>query len=269
MKFAFLLIFVFLAGFNGQAAPAEIFVAADGRDTNSGTKRKPYATLERARDQLRKLKAKKKFPPQGAIIWIRAGTYPLTKTFELSEQDSGSTNAPVFIRAFDDQQPRLIGGVELLLSDFHPVTDPTFLRRLDVSARTNVLEIELRKFGVTDFGGLWPEVFRGYNGWPELFCEGTPMHLARWPNAGFARMGAVLDSGSKPRYGEKPDRPGKFTYEGNRPERWLTSDEIFLDGFWSYKWYNECLKVAKVLPAEHTILFAAPHLYGVGGPSGG
>jgi Right handed beta helix region len=269
MKFALLLIFVFLACFTGQAAPVELFVAPNGRDHNPGTKRKPYATLEQARNELRKLKAKKKFPSQGAIIWIRDGTYPLTNTFELSEPDSGPANAPVFIRAFHDEQPRLIGGVEFLLSDFHPVTDPAVLRRLDESARTNVLQIELRKFSVNDFGADWPEHFRGYNGWLELFCEGKPMHLARWPNSGFARMGPVLDSGSKPRYGEKPDRPGKFTYEGHRPERWLSSDEIFLDGFWAYKWYNECLKVAKILPAEKTILFAAPHVYGVGGPSGG
>src|SRR5436305_14092522 len=47
------------------------------------------------------------------------------------------------------------------------------------------------------------------------------------------------------------------------------SDEIFLNGFWCYKWYDECLKVAKILPGEKTIIFAAPHAYGIGGPSGG
>lgn len=95
------------------------------------------------------------------------------------------------------------------------------------------------------------------------------MQLARWPNTGFAKMGKVLDRGSRPRWHEKPERPGKFRYVGERPERWLKAPEVFLDGYWCFKWYNECLKVAKIDPVEKSITFAVPHIYGVGGPSGG
>jgi hypothetical protein len=251
------------------ASERTFFVAPEGRDTNPGTERKPFATLERARDEVRKSKKKWWSSSRAVTVWIRGGTYPLRKSFELSAEDSGQSNAPVAYRAFKQERPSFLGGIELPMTAFTPVTNELIWRRLDESARTNVLQVDLRRRGVTEFGTPWPDQFRGYNGWPELFFNAKPMHLARWPNTGFARMGAVLDSGSKPRYGEKPDRPGKFVYEGNRPERWFASDDVFLDGFWSYKWYNECLKVSKILPAEKSILFAAPHMYGVGGPSGG
>ncbi|MDB6026807.1 MAG: putative pectin lyase [Verrucomicrobiales bacterium] len=270
MKISLLLVFIFLACTSGQtAAQKELFVAPDGRDTNPGTKRKPFAMLERARDELRKSKKNSSSRSNGATIWIRGGTYLLKKGFALAAEDSGQSNAPIVYRAFQHEQPCFVGGIELSMLAFHPVTDPAVLKRLDESARTNILQIDLRQFGLNDFGAAWPNQFRGYNGWPELFFGAKPMHLARWPNTGFARMGVVLDSGTKPRFGEKPDRPGKITYEGNRPERWLASDEVFLDGFWSYKWYNEVLKVAKIFPREKSILFSAPHWYGVGGPSGG
>ncbi len=263
---------LFVVGFLAQpalqaATERSFYVAPNGRDGNSGTERHPFATLEKARDAVRKLSKKERSCP--IIVWIRGGTYRLQKSFELTAEDSGQSNAPIVYRAFKGEHPSFIGGLDLPITAFHSVTNETVLKRLDASARTNVVEANLTKLGVTDFGSVWPNQFRGYNGWPELFYNDQAMHLARWPNSGFARMGAVIDSGSKPRYGEKPDRPGKFVYEGDRPERWLNSEEVFLDGFWSYKWYNECLKVGKIDPKDKTIQFVSPHVYGVGGPSGG
>ena len=119
---------------------------------------------------------------------------------------------------------------------------------LDESARGNVLQADLKTLGVTDFGDPFPVKFRGYAGWPELFFDREPMRLARWPNEGHARVAKVLEQGSEPRYGEKPDRPGVFQYAGDRPERWLTADEVYLDGYWCYKWYNETIRVDKIDP---------------------
>ena len=104
--------------------------------------------------------------------------------------------------------------------------------------------------GATGFSQPWPVTFRGYCGWPELFFGDKPMQIARWPNEGFAHMGKVLFQGSQPRYGEKPDRPGKFQYTDLRPERWLKADDVFLNGYWCYRWYNEVIQVAKIDPAE-------------------
>jgi len=243
---------------------AEFFVSTEGRDANPGTREKPFATLDRARDAVRQLK-----PKTPVTVWLRGGVYRLSKPFALTAEDSGTPEAPIVYRALGTETVSLMGGVPVPPEAFRPVTDSATLKRLDEQARPHILVADLAQLGLKDFGEPWPLSFNGYNGWPELFFAGDRMQLARWPNAGFARMGKVLDKGSVPRVGEKPDRPGKFQYDGDRPERWLTADEVFLEGYWCYKWYSECLKVGEIDPAEKSLTFVRPHVYGLGGPSGG
>ncbi len=248
-----------LAASLGGAAVTEFFVSTQGQDANPGTQAKPFATLERAQEAARGARAK------GPVtVWLRGGIFRRDKSFALTAEDSGTT-----WRAFGSERAVLMGGVALSGETFKPVADPAVLARLDPAAKSHILVSDLTRQGVTDFGGAWPDRFRGYNGWHELFFDGRRMQIARWPNEGFAKMGKVLDPGSKPRVGEKPDRPGKFEYPGDRPERWLKAPEVYLDGYWCFKWYNEVLKVAKIDPADKSITFTVPHIYGVGGPSGG
>jgi len=254
-----------------QAATAATFyLSPTGNDAWSGTLAEPnpartdgpFATLERAREALRAAP-----PDRPRTVILRGGVYPLTKTLELGPEDSGTAQAPVVWRAAPGEEVRLIGG--LRLTDFQPVNDPAVVERLDPSARGKILQANLKEYGLTDFGAEWPVTFRGYAGWPELFFDGKPMTLARWPNEGMARVARVVDSGSKPRWNEHPDRAGTFVYEGDRPARWLKAEAVYLNGYWAYKWYNECIRVDRIDPQAKTITLAAPHLYGLGGPSGG
>ncbi|MEI6501772.1 MAG: hypothetical protein WCP21_12195, partial [Armatimonadota bacterium] len=254
-----LLVTLTLASLGGAAPVKEYFVSTAGKDTNPGTKDKPFLTLDHARDAVRALQAK-----APVTVWLRGGVFRMDKTLALTAEDSGTT-----YRAFGGEQVSLMGGVPLPAAAFETANDPLITRRLDQGALGHVLVADLTKLGVTGLDQPWPDKFRGYNGWPELFFGGQRMQIARWPNEGFAKMGKVLDSGSKPRESEKPDRPGKFQYEGNRPERWQSADEVYLDGYWCFKWFNEVLKVAKIDPAEKSITFVAPHMYGIGGYSGG
>lgn len=242
----------------------DLYVSLQGSDTNPGTRAKPFASPEKARDAARQAKAK------GPVtVWLRGGVYRRDTPFALTAEDSGTPEAPIVYRAFDNERVSLMGGLALSGEGFKPVTDPAVLERLDPQAKSHILASDLTRQGVTDFDAAWPDKFRGYNGWHELFFDGRRMQIARWPNEGFARMGEVLDPGSKPREGEKPDRPGKIRYQGDRPERWLKAPEVYLDGYWCFKWYNEVLKVAQIDPTERSITFTVPHMYGVGGPSGG
>ena len=60
---------------------SDLFVAKNGNDSNSGTLSKPFASLERARDEIRSLKKNNKFPTDGITVWIRGGVYNRTQTF--------------------------------------------------------------------------------------------------------------------------------------------------------------------------------------------
>lgn len=248
---------------------AEFYVAPDGDDAAAGTAEAPFATLERARDAVRALKDARGLPEGGVAVILRGGVHRRNATFELTATDGGAPGAPVVYRAAEGETVRLVGGVDIPPEAFQPVTDEGVLARLDEAARGNVLQVDLVALGATDLDEPWPVTFRGYAGWPELFFGGEPMQLARWPNEGFARMAEVVDRGSRPRWQETPERPGAFRYEGDRPERWLTADEVYLSGYWCYRWFEQAIRVAEIDTEEKVIRFEAPHVYGIGGPSGG
>src|SRR5262245_44451650 len=90
---------------NSPTWATDLYIAPDGSDANSGTRRKPFATLERAREEIRRLKlAARTSPdarsaPQGFTVWLNGGDYPRTNTFELEEADSGAPGAPIVWRA--------------------------------------------------------------------------------------------------------------------------------------------------------------------------
>lgn len=94
----------------------DFFVAPKGNDQWSGTLAEvnsagsdgPFASLEKARDTLR---AKRQAGWKGsATIQLRGGSYLLPRTFQLEKQDSGTKDAPVVYRAFENERPVLIGG---------------------------------------------------------------------------------------------------------------------------------------------------------------
>jgi parallel beta-helix repeat protein len=82
---------------------AEFYVAATGDDADSGTRAKPFATLERARDAARTLERR-----GGTTVLVRGGVYELTKTLTLDAKDSG-----VIWRAYRDEKPILLGGAKI------------------------------------------------------------------------------------------------------------------------------------------------------------
>ena len=242
----------------------DFWVAPDGVDTAAGTEAKPFATLDRARDALRALR---KVNPdslvQGATVWLRGGTYERVATLVLEEQDGGTGDAPIVYRSVEGETARISGGRTIPASAFLPVSDAAILERLDPGVSDRIRVCDLRKLGLSDFGELNRAVF---NGGPmlELFVDGCALPLARWPESGaWATYGKVIDAGSRPRWAEKPDRPGTLEYLGDRPERWRNAPEIWLHGYWAFDWYDDVMKVGKLDVEQRRITFTTPHTYGL------
>ena len=260
-----LLTLVVLAG-NASAAAVEFFVSPAGQDTNPGTAEKPFATLERARDAVRQLRPADGKLRGGATIWLRAGDYLRTAALELSAADSGTAEAPVVWRAWQDETVRLLGG--RTLSGFQPVTDPAVLNRLDEKARGGVRQVDLRALGITEFGQMQSRGF-GRPTTPahcELFCDGKPMTLARWPNegessqiAGFPEAQAQ-DDGHGGKIGRLEDG---FSFAGDRPLGWKDTSDLWVHGYWSWDWANSYERVASLDREQRLVKTAPPHgLYG-------
>src|SRR5208337_5348887 len=115
-------------------------------------------------------------------VWIRGGTYLVPRTFGLTAEDSGTA-----YQAYRNETVRLIGGRPI--HGFRRVSDPAVLRRLDAAARRKVVALDLRAQGITNFGDLTARGF-GRDVRPaalELFFQGKPMQLARWPNRDWAK----------------------------------------------------------------------------------
>lgn len=97
-------------------ASLTLFVATDGDDRWSGTAPAvtadgadgPLATLARARDALRGLRAQGEAAP--VTVLVRGGTYRLTEPLVLTPEDSGTPGCPVTYRAYPGEQPLLSGG---------------------------------------------------------------------------------------------------------------------------------------------------------------
>ncbi len=232
------------------AQAAEFHLAPTGDDANPGTKDKPFATLERARDAARQAK--------GSTVTLAGGTYRLSQTLALDARDSGTTYRAV--------NARVTGGVEIPAGAVKTVTDPAILERLLPEVRGKVLEVDLRALGIADFGEIGPRGFRRpYVPAPlELFVDGEPLSLARWPNPGqpAVPIGKVLDKGAVTRNGEKPTRGGTFEFVTDRPRRWTKADDVWITGLFENGYADSTVKVKAFDLEKKTLTTVQPHMYG-------
>ena len=141
---------------------ARFYVATDGNDAWSGAVPEPnrartdgpFATLHRARDAVRELKAARK-DAAGAAVIVRAGTYYLPEPLRLGPEDSGAPGRPIVYCAYP--------GEEVVLSAGRAITN-------------------WRK----GEGSLWiadlPEVKAGKWHFRQLFVAGQRQVRARTPN---------------------------------------------------------------------------------------
>jgi hypothetical protein len=243
---------------------AEWHLSPNGSDANPGTAALPFATLERARDEIRRSRTAQGLPPGGCRVLVHGGLYPRQRTLTLTAEDSGAADRLVVYQAVPGENPVFSGGVRV--RQFTPVQDPGLLRRLPENARGKVYQADLRAQGITNvppvrLGGFASGA--GFRSHPalELFCNGEAMPLAHWPNDGFVRVGEVRTP-SPP----TAAKPATFTFLEDRPARWTEDPDVVLYGYWFYGWADSYERVAKIDVPTKTITLAPPfHSYGYRG----
>jgi len=243
----------------GNQTSKELHVATDGSDSNPGTLKKPFATLERARDEIRELKKTGLLPEGGVTVWLRGGIYPVKETFELAMDDSGAKGSPILYRAFKKENVHLVGGQSLKQEWFTPAsTKDLLVRIIDEDARKKIVQVNLRAHGITDYGELsrhgyviseekLPQM--------ELYIDGEHMKLARWPNDDYVTIAEVIDPGPKRGDDDFWERGGTFRYDFNRPELWTKAEDLWLAGSFKRVWEWTYKKVANIDPKAKTVTF--------------
>jgi hypothetical protein len=120
------------------------YVAPTGSDGNPGTLEKPFATIQRAQQAVRR---------KPGTVYLRGGTYYLPEKLVFSVEDSGSKAAPVVYQAYGQEQPVISGGVRLEKLDWRPYRDGVVQAKVPEDLRTE-----------------------------EIFVNGQRQILARYPN---------------------------------------------------------------------------------------
>lgn len=246
-----------------QTGDLVFYVSPHGKTSNPGTFERPFATPQEARNAIRKARVKN--PGRRYTVYFREGTYVFKEPLELNASDSGSLEFPVKYAAYRRENVVFHGGARLDPTSFSPVQDENILSRLRPEVRGNVLEINLIKAGISDFGQMRQHGFGPVPGPAplELFINDKWQTLARYPNEGKLNIGRVNDPGSIPRQGDFSNRGAAFGYEYEGPERWTKATDIWLHGWFSFGYNDDHLRVEKIDTAGKIIRTAQPHLYGV------
>lgn len=211
--------------------PIAFYVATDGSDAQDGSKAKPFATLTRARDAVRARTNK----TEGVTVFVRGGRYVVRETLELDAQDSGQASAPVIYRAYPGEHPIFDGGFHV--HAFAPVTDAEILARLPEEARSHVVVADLKALGYASFETQRPygrgEMNLG-RGIRELFADGEPMTIARWPNSGWLKTGVQTGSVTN----------RAFVFTDPQMNRWRHAKEAMICGYFYHLWSDCTMPVA-------------------------
>ncbi len=153
------------------AQGATVYVSPTGDDRNSGAEARPFATLARARDEIRHGPTKRPI-----TVIIHGGTYRQTATLELDARDSASQ-----WQAAAGQQVRIDGGVRIDPKMFEGVKDQEILQRLPDAARAHVVVADLSALGMESVRS-WPIKFRSAPKHPSYSSttNGCKLRLAQY-----------------------------------------------------------------------------------------
>jgi hypothetical protein len=106
---------------HSQKKPFEIYVDPNAKENGSGTKDKPFKTLEKARDLARTI-------DEHVNIYLIDGIYRLDKTFRLDQRDSN-----VAYKAYPGEKPILSGGK--IISDWQRHKNGIWKAKVDFNFR--------------------------------------------------------------------------------------------------------------------------------------
>lgn len=265
--------------------PGDLYVATDGSDAADGSFGAPFATIERARDEIRAMKQTGELPEGGITICVKGGEYNI-RSLKFDERDSGTIDRPVTYRAYGDAPVILNGGITLENEDFRPISQPA-KNRLSFAVRNKVVEIDLGACGLTatDWGKLYAigafntaSKYDGDTTGPlacELFFNDERMTLARWPNGDdYLKTGKILDMGE---YSEYPPqnyipgwaqlrnpRGGTFKVDwrtNNRIKKWQTTDDVWLFGYFFWDWADSSTPIKAVDTKNRTLTTSYASMY--------
>lgn len=208
----------------------DLYVSPNGDNSNNGTATTPFATLERARDEIRAMRVSQGNDLGPVTVWIHPGVYTLKQPILFTEQDSGTAESPVLYRSLSDESPVFSGGAILSvgqkkdnrdLLDMLPKTSREHVKFYTIEPLLDsaAAEPSMRALGKT----MSPAPM-------ELFCGASALPRAGWPNAEWAT--AKLH----------PSKNNTLSLDRRLDPRDLK--HCWVHGFWSHDWADSFNKAS-------------------------
>jgi len=223
----------------------ELYVdSTTGNDENTGSIDKPFKTIAKA---LTYVEALQKMDVKGIIVFLRQGTYFAHETIKLNERHCNANGVPMIISAYNNEKVVITSSVSIPGSAFKPITDTAIMDRLRDSAKSAVVQVDLKAMGITELG----KIVGGNQGGPnyQIYVNGNEYIPARYPNATNLWVGEVLDqgpiiSGSTPTNTESTGV--EFKMQDFRPTMWQNDGNIWLKGSMYAEWDIKNIRVAEI-----------------------
>ena len=234
-----------------------VYVSPSGNDGANGTINSPVATIEGARDRIRKYKRVNGKNGKYTVIF-REGVYHFNKSAEFTEADSGYKNNPIVYKAYDGENVKFSGAVSVDVSDFRKVTDREILQRLPDSSREKVGYLDLKEQGITK--DMIPSVpntvcragdMRSSSSFNDVsvILDGEEQPISQWPNGryNYATFKTVSAGANKDGKG------GTFEFSDVNPIKWMNAKDIYLEGFFGYDYTQYRTRLQSIDPVKKEI----------------
>ena len=248
-----------------------IYVAVDGDDNHDGSIDSPLATLEAAQKKALDAKEAGAVPAGGIRIYLREGTYYRTDPLVLTQEDSGTEQAPVVYSSYPGEQAVITGGVAINGNDFSLLSEVDKIERLNDDAKGKIYTVNLKDHGVKTLLEPKPSMMALFND--------QSLRLARWPNEDYYIVPKVIDEGThlrlyaedknppnSPNYippEEQKNDPGIIEYDVENIDNWSNLEDIYLEGYWGVLWSTDILRIAERDTQKKTLTFDRATLYSV------
>lgn len=214
-----------------------------------GSQKAPYSKLESALKYVHSEREKGRNHP--FRILLAKGEYYFEQGFYL---DSLMSN--LNIEAIPGERIIFSGGKSI----------PVSLVQEDLINNRQVKVVDLKKIGIENYGEIknvgFSRPFK--NSWAELFVNGKPMNLSRWPNEGMIPMGKIIDQGSIPRNNDFSNRGAIMEYDSARISSWTFTNDMWISGYFKVGYADDALRLKEIDTQNKTLLTDGPTLYGFG-----
>ncbi len=244
-----------------------------GKGHADGSIRHPFTSLEEARGAIRKLRSgliggtiadkarSAALLKNGVTVRLRGGIYELPAGFVLGPEDSGTEEAPVIFTAYPGETILISGGKKIPAGKVTALSEEADKRLFAKQVIPPIREIDLRALGITDYGVNGITGFRRpyVNAAMELFINGRPYHLARYPNDNKIKIdtGDVADKGE--------GHPGSIRFDKKKLALWAGDPDIIAAGNFSYAWATDQLRLGSADTVTGTVRFGDVHPFRISG----